>query len=187
MVLRTLVVGCGHMGTSHARAYHAMDDFEIVGLVSRGAASRRRLNAELGGRFPSSAIIPMPSPSRSRTRCASAPTPRRTRSTRSPRSRPARTCFSKSPSPTPSPMRTRDRRPRGAPSARSSSATSSRCIRRGRQFTEIARTLGTPLVMRMNLNQQSSGADLGRRIRSCCAARRRSSIAACTTWTSCAG
>ena len=36
--LRVLVVGCGHMGTSHARAYHRMkDDFEIVGLVSRGA------------------------------------------------------------------------------------------------------------------------------------------------------
>ena len=32
--LRTLVVGCGNMGTSHARAYHKLDGFEIVGLVS---------------------------------------------------------------------------------------------------------------------------------------------------------
>ncbi|HVU25582.1 MAG TPA: Gfo/Idh/MocA family oxidoreductase [Opitutus sp.] len=49
--LRVLVVGCGHMGASHARAYDQLaDDFEIVGLVSRGEASRRRLNAELGGR-----------------------------------------------------------------------------------------------------------------------------------------
>ena len=40
------------MGSSHARAYHAMPEFEIVGLVSRGATSRRRLNAELGGRYP---------------------------------------------------------------------------------------------------------------------------------------
>ena len=40
------------MGTSHARAYHQMaDDFEIVGLVARGAASRRKLNAEFGGRY----------------------------------------------------------------------------------------------------------------------------------------
>jgi len=40
------------MGTSHARAYHRLSaDFEIVGLVSRGASSRRRLNAELGGRY----------------------------------------------------------------------------------------------------------------------------------------
>ena len=40
------------MGTSHARAYHRMsDDFEIVGLVSRGAASRQKLNAEFGGKY----------------------------------------------------------------------------------------------------------------------------------------
>lgn len=37
------------MGTSHARAYHSMDDFEIVGLVSRTPASRNRVSEELGG------------------------------------------------------------------------------------------------------------------------------------------
>lgn len=37
------------MGTSHARAYHSMDDFEIVGLVSRTPASRNQLSEELGG------------------------------------------------------------------------------------------------------------------------------------------
>ena len=47
--LRILVVGCGNMGTSHARAYHKIDDFEIVGLVSRGPESRGRLSNELGG------------------------------------------------------------------------------------------------------------------------------------------
>ena len=36
MPYKVLVVGCGNMGTSHARAYHQLDDFEIVGLVSRG-------------------------------------------------------------------------------------------------------------------------------------------------------
>jgi len=40
------------MGSSHARAYHAMPEFEIAGLVSRAALSRRRLNGELGGRYP---------------------------------------------------------------------------------------------------------------------------------------
>jgi predicted dehydrogenase len=50
MRLRVLVVGCGNMGTSHARAYHRLtDDFEIVGLVSRGPESRDRLARELGG------------------------------------------------------------------------------------------------------------------------------------------
>ena len=47
--LKTLVVGCGNMGTSHARAYHQLDGFEIVGLVSRGEESRERLSNELGG------------------------------------------------------------------------------------------------------------------------------------------
>ncbi|MCB0689599.1 MAG: Gfo/Idh/MocA family oxidoreductase [Saprospiraceae bacterium] len=47
--LRVLVVGCGHMGISHARAYHQMEDFEIVGLVSRKPESRNRLSDELGG------------------------------------------------------------------------------------------------------------------------------------------
>jgi predicted dehydrogenase len=47
--LRVLVAGCGNMGTSHARAYHQLEDFEIVGLVSRGEASRERLSKELGG------------------------------------------------------------------------------------------------------------------------------------------
>ncbi|MEM1121198.1 MAG: Gfo/Idh/MocA family oxidoreductase [Bacteroidota bacterium] len=47
--LKVLVVGCGNMGTSHARAYHQLADFEIVGLVSRGPASREHLSKELGG------------------------------------------------------------------------------------------------------------------------------------------
>ncbi len=47
--LRILVVGCGNMGTSHARAYNQMDGFEIVGLVSRQPNSREMLSKELGG------------------------------------------------------------------------------------------------------------------------------------------
>jgi predicted dehydrogenase len=47
--LRVLVAGCGNMGASHARAYHKMPEFEIVGLVSRGPASREALSKELGG------------------------------------------------------------------------------------------------------------------------------------------
>ena len=47
--LRVLVAGCGNMGASHARAYHKMPEFEIVGVVSRGAESRNALSQELGG------------------------------------------------------------------------------------------------------------------------------------------
>ncbi|MFM1879637.1 MAG: hypothetical protein RLZZ241_2503 [Bacteroidota bacterium] len=47
--IKILVVGCGNMGTSHARAYHKLENFEIVGLVSRNPLSRNQLSDELGG------------------------------------------------------------------------------------------------------------------------------------------
>src|SRR3954454_16504814 len=47
--LRVLVAGVGNMGASHARAYHKMPDFEIAGLVSRGPGARGALSQELGG------------------------------------------------------------------------------------------------------------------------------------------
>ncbi|MDG1571519.1 Gfo/Idh/MocA family oxidoreductase [Robiginitalea sp. M366] len=47
--IKIIVVGCGNMGTSHARAYHQLDGFQLVGLVSRNPESRERLSAELGG------------------------------------------------------------------------------------------------------------------------------------------
>jgi len=48
--LRVLVVGCGNMGASHATAYHMLEGFEICGLVSRGA-SKEALNQKLGGNY----------------------------------------------------------------------------------------------------------------------------------------
>jgi len=47
--IKVLVVGCGNMGASHARAYNKMDEFEIVGVVSRGPESRKKLSDKLGG------------------------------------------------------------------------------------------------------------------------------------------
>lgn len=49
--IKILVVGCGNMGASHAQAYHDMPAFEIVGLVSRGE-SKKILNAKLGADYP---------------------------------------------------------------------------------------------------------------------------------------
>ncbi|AKD01891.1 Gfo/Idh/MocA family oxidoreductase [Pontibacter korlensis] len=48
--LRILVVGCGNMGASHALAYHTIDGFEICGLVS-GGKSKAILNDRLGGGY----------------------------------------------------------------------------------------------------------------------------------------
>lgn len=49
--IRILVVGCGNMGASHAKAYHDFEDFEIVGLVSRGD-SKEKLNNSLASNYP---------------------------------------------------------------------------------------------------------------------------------------
>ena len=49
--LRVLVVGCGNMGSSHAMSYHTIEGFEICGLVSRGN-SKEILNARLGNSYP---------------------------------------------------------------------------------------------------------------------------------------
>jgi predicted dehydrogenase len=49
--LRVLIVGCGNMGASHATAFHQMDGVEICGIVSTGK-SKELLNEKLGGGFP---------------------------------------------------------------------------------------------------------------------------------------
>jgi predicted dehydrogenase len=157
--LRVLVVGCGHMGCSHARAYHQLaSDFTIVGLVSRGAASRQKLNAEFGGRYAEFSDY---------TDALA-------------RTRPDAVCIS---------TYTETHAPYAIAALESGAhvflekpvavtiadcerviATARRRQRKlvvgyilqvhpsWRRFTELARTLGKPLVMRMNLNQQSSGA-----------------------------
>ena len=43
--LRVLLVGLGHMGLSHGRAYDKLDGFELVGLCARGVARRHDLPA----------------------------------------------------------------------------------------------------------------------------------------------
>lgn len=49
--IRVLVVGCGNMGASHAQAYQSIEGFEICGIVSTGK-SKEELNEKLGGGFP---------------------------------------------------------------------------------------------------------------------------------------
>jgi len=49
--VKVLVVGCGNMGASHAWAYHTMDGFKICGIVSTGK-SKEVLNEKLGGGYP---------------------------------------------------------------------------------------------------------------------------------------
>jgi predicted dehydrogenase len=48
--IRVLVIGCGNMGTSHALAYKTLPGFEICGIVSTGN-SKNILNEKLGGGY----------------------------------------------------------------------------------------------------------------------------------------
>ena len=47
-VVRVLVIGCGNMGRSHAKAYHRLPGFRLCGLVARGE-SKHVVDRELGG------------------------------------------------------------------------------------------------------------------------------------------
>lgn len=49
--IKVLVVGCGNMGASHAQAFKDIDGFEICGIVSTGN-SKNVLNEKLGGGNP---------------------------------------------------------------------------------------------------------------------------------------
>lgn len=48
--IRVLVVGCGNMGASHAVAYSILDGVSICGIVSTGD-SKEKLNERLGGGY----------------------------------------------------------------------------------------------------------------------------------------
>lgn len=49
--IKILVVGCGNMGAAHAKAYHQLEGFDICGLVARGD-SKLSLNQSLQADYP---------------------------------------------------------------------------------------------------------------------------------------
>ena len=146
------------MGASHARAYHAAPEFEIAGLVSRGAASRERLNDALGGKYPTfndfrSALAA----TKPDAVCISTYTETHAEYAIAALESGAHVFLEKPVA------ETNEACARVIDAAR----RQTRALVVGyilqvhpawARFTELARTLGKPLVMRMNLNQQSSGA-----------------------------
>jgi predicted dehydrogenase len=154
--LRVLVVGCGNMGASHARAYHRMPEFQVVGLVSRGPASRGALARELGG-LPEFGDYGQ-ALGATRPDVVSINT---YPETHGPFARAAIEAgshvFCEKP------LATTVEEARAvvdAACARSRKLVVGYILRvhpAWTRFIEIARTLGKPLVMRMNLNQQSHG------------------------------
>ncbi len=49
--IKVMLVGCGNMGSSHGRAYHNIDGYEICAIVDKFPAGREKLNASLGGKY----------------------------------------------------------------------------------------------------------------------------------------
>ena len=156
--IRILIVGCGHMGVSHARAYHKMsDDFEIVGLVSRGPSSRAKLNLEFDRRYAEFSDY---ADALARTKpdavCISTYAETHADYAVAAMAAGAHVFLEK---PVADNLADCER----------VIATARRLGRKlvvgyifhvhpsWKKFTELAHTLGKPLVMRMNLNQQSSG------------------------------
>ena len=155
--VRILVVGCGHMGTSHAKAYHALSGFEIVGVVSRGEKSRRALLEALGADYPQfddfAAALAATRPD-----AVSINTYPDTHADYALRSF-AAGCHVFLEKPVAVTVADAEAVVRAARQAGRKLVVGYilRVHPTWARFIATARTLGTPLVMRMNLNQQSSG------------------------------
>jgi predicted dehydrogenase len=154
--LRVLVAGCGNMGASHARAYHKMSEFEIVGLVSRGPTSRGALSKELGGLHEFSDYYD--ALARTRPDVVSINT---YPETHGPYAKAAIEAGCHVFCEKPLAMTVEEAQAVvDAASARKRKLVIGYILRvhpAWIKFIELARTLGKPLVMRMNLNQQSHG------------------------------
>ena len=150
------MAGCGNMGASHARAYHKMPEFDIVGLVSRGPASRAAVSKELGGLPEFSDYYD--ALSRTRPDVVSINT---YPETHGPYARAAIEAGCHVFCEKPLAMTVAEAQAIvDAASARKRKLVIGYILRvhpAWIKFIEIARTLGKPLVMRMNLNQQSHG------------------------------
>lgn len=154
--LKVLVVGCGNMGSSHARAYHADPGFDLAGVVDHAPGPRSALAAALGG------VAEFDDYERALTAtrpdCVSICTYPDTHAALTLRAFEAGChVFVEKPL---------------ATTVAEAEQVVAQATRGGRKlvvgyilrhhpswlkFIELAQALGTPLVMRMNLNQQSAG------------------------------
>ena len=145
------------MGASHARAYHRIPDFTIAGLVSRGEASRHAVNVGLGGGYGEfSSYEQALAQVKPDAVCISTYSDTHADYAVMAMEAGAHVFLEKPVADT-----LADAERVVATARRTKRALVVGYILQvhptWQKFTEIARTLGTPLVMRMNLNQQSSG------------------------------
>jgi predicted dehydrogenase len=155
--IRVLVVGLGNMGLSHARAYAAIDGFEIAGLCSRDIEARPGIAAEFPGvaRFGDYATALKAT----KPDAVSINTWPDTHAAFARAALNARAhVFIEKPLAETVAEAEEIVALAGARGLKLMIGYILRVHPSWAKFVEIGRTLGKPLVMRMNLNQQSSGA-----------------------------
>lgn len=154
--IKILVVGCGNMGASHAIAYHKIDNFEICGLVSTGQ-SKTELNAQFDHQYPlfDSYEEALVSTQPEAVCIATYPDTHEAFAIRAF----AAGCHVFIEKPLADTVVGAERVLEAAVKANKKLVVGYilRHHPSWEQFIEIGRGLGTPLVMRMNLNQQSQG------------------------------
>ena len=153
---RVLVVGLGTMGMSHARAYQAIDGFELAGLCTRNAATRSDLDKPFPGipRFDglTEALAALKPDAVSINTYTEHHAPMALEALAA-----GAHVFCEKPL-----AESLEAAEKVVAAARKANRTLLvgyilRVHPSWTRFVEIGRTLGKPLVMRMNLNQQSSG------------------------------
>ena len=154
--VRVLTVGLGTMGTSHARAYKAVDGFELVGLCTLDAAGRSDLEAEFPGVQRFEALDEALAALKPDAVAIAAYTEHHAGMALKALAAGAHVFCEK---PLADSMR-------AAEEVATAAKRAGKVLQIGyilrvhpswKRFVEIGRTLGKPMVMRMNLNQQSSG------------------------------
>jgi predicted dehydrogenase len=158
MTIRVVVIGCGNMGSSHARAYHRLEGFELAGLVDRNPETRARLSQELGG-IPEFDTVDA-AMAAARPHAVAVCTYPETHHDLTVRAlQEGMHVFVEKPIA----LTVEQARKIAAVASENGRKVVVGYILRHHpawtHFIEIARSLGKPLVMRMNLNQQSKGAE----------------------------
>jgi predicted dehydrogenase len=153
---RVLVVGLGTMGLSHARAYKAIDGFELGGLCTRNVAARSDLDQEFPGLPRYEALTEALAALKPDAVAIAAYTEHHAPMALEALQAGAHVFCEK---PLADTLEAAERIVAAAREANKALLVGYilRVHPSWTRFVEIGRTLGKPLVMRMNLNQQSSG------------------------------
>ena len=156
--IKVVVVGCGNMGSSHALAYHNNPGFQLVGIVDHSPEMRTKLNAKLGSGIAEFSDFDT---------ALTAVKPNAVAVCTYPDSHAAlvlqafaANCHVFVEKPIATTVTEAERVVAAAQKAKRKLVVGYilRHHPSWMRFIELARTLGKPLVMRMNLNQQSSSA-----------------------------